>query len=184
MMQKGKLKPTRRGNIKHQNPTTTIALAQRRAAVTAPNPVLRRVAPLPLAAMGSCLSTQPGDEPAWPLRWRKRPHGEREGAAAGGAGGGGGKKLPGEGEMTEEELARVAGRTCANGASAAACLHTQQGRKGTNQDAMVVWEVSCRRLATAICFPCLVVCSGGFGVPIGGGGARSTADSWFKAPPF
>ncbi|EMS49236.1 putative protein phosphatase 2C 66 [Triticum urartu] len=43
--------------------------------------------------------------------------------------------------MTEEELARVPGRTCANGASAAACLHTQQGRKGTNQDAMVVWEI-------------------------------------------
>uniref|UniRef100_A0A453RIS3 protein-serine/threonine phosphatase n=1 Tax=Aegilops tauschii subsp. strangulata TaxID=200361 RepID=A0A453RIS3_AEGTS len=134
---------------KHQasKPYNHLALAQRRAAVTAaPNPVLCRVAPLPLAAMGSCLSTQPGDEPAWPLRWRKRPHGEREGAAAGGAffsgggGGGGGKKLPGEGEMTEEELARVAGRTCANGASAAACLHTQQGRKGTNQDAMVVWE--------------------------------------------
>ncbi|XP_048540592.1 probable protein phosphatase 2C 66 [Triticum urartu] len=146
-MQKGKLKPTRRGNIRHQNPTTTIALAQRRAAVTAaPNSVLRRVAPLPLAAMGSCLSTQPGDEPAWPLRWRKRSHGEREGTAAagaffsGGGAGGGGKKLPGEGEMTEEELARVPGRTCANGASAAACLHTQQGRKGTNQDAMVVWE--------------------------------------------
>uniref|UniRef100_A0A453RIT7 Uncharacterized protein n=1 Tax=Aegilops tauschii subsp. strangulata TaxID=200361 RepID=A0A453RIT7_AEGTS len=146
---------------KHQasKPYNHLALAQRRAAVTAaPNPVLCRVAPLPLAAMGSCLSTQPGDEPAWPLRWRKRPHGEREGAAAGGAffsgggGGGGGKKLPGEGEMTEEELARVAGRTCANGASAAACLHTQQGRKGTNQDAMVVWEVSCQRLATAIFF--------------------------------
>lgn len=102
--------------------------------------------------MGSCLSTQPGDGAAWPQRWRKRRGDEREGAAAAGGGGfgffssggggGGGKKLPGGGEMTEEELARVAGRTCANGASAVACLHTQQGRKGTNQDAMVVWEVS------------------------------------------
>uniref|UniRef100_A0ACD5Y8I3 Uncharacterized protein n=1 Tax=Avena sativa TaxID=4498 RepID=A0ACD5Y8I3_AVESA len=97
--------------------------------------------------MGSCLSTQPGDAPAW---WRKRHRcgGERETAAAAGgtffSSGAGGRKRPGsEGEMmTEEELARVAGRTCANGASAsaAACLHTQQGRKGTNQDAMVVWE--------------------------------------------
>ena len=101
--------------------------------------------------MGSCLSTQPGDAPAWPQWWRKRHRcGAREGEAPGGVffsssvgAGGGGGKLPGEGEMmTEEELARVAGRTCANGASAAACLHTQQGRKGTNQDAMLVWEVS------------------------------------------
>ncbi|XP_047083885.1 probable protein phosphatase 2C 66 [Lolium rigidum] len=97
--------------------------------------------------MGSCLSTQPGDEPAWPHWWRKghRFGGQREGAAGGGvffSSAVGGGKLPGAGGemMTEEELARVAGRTCANGASAAACLHTQQGRKGTNQDAMVVWE--------------------------------------------
>jgi hypothetical protein len=104
--------------------------------------------------MGSCLSTQPGDEPAWPHWWRKghRFGGEREATAGGGvffSSAVGGGKLPGaDGEMmTEEELARVAGRTCANGASAAACLHTQQGRKGTNQDAMVVWEVSCRHTA-------------------------------------
>ena len=102
--------------------------------------------------MGSCLSTHPGDAPAWPQWWRKRHRcGEVEGAAATGgvffsSSVGGGGKLPGEGEMmTEEELARVAGRTCANGASAAACLHTQQGRKGTNQDAMLVWEVSYRQ---------------------------------------
>ncbi|CAD6246125.1 unnamed protein product [Miscanthus lutarioriparius] len=89
--------------------------------------------------MGSCLSSEApaaGDEPA---AWRKRRRGSREGAA--GAGAGGGKKLPGGGgEMTEDELARVSGRMCGNGASAVACLHTQQGRKGTNQDAMVVWE--------------------------------------------
>lgn len=76
---------------------------------------------------------------------------ERGGAVSGGGGGVfsigvGGKKLHhgggGGGEMTGEELAKVEGRVCVNGASAAACLHTQQGRKGTNQDAMVVWEVS------------------------------------------
>lgn len=35
----------------------------------------------------------------------------------------------------------VAGKMCVNGASDVACLYTQQGKKGTNQDAMVVWEV-------------------------------------------
>ncbi|CAL4999595.1 unnamed protein product [Urochloa decumbens] len=84
--------------------------------------------------MGSCLSSEApaaGDGPAW----RKRSRGIREGAAVGG------KKLPGGGgEMTEDELARVSGRMYGNGTSAVACLHTQQGRKGTNQDAMVVWE--------------------------------------------
>ncbi|TVU05288.1 hypothetical protein EJB05_48446 [Eragrostis curvula] len=90
--------------------------------------------------MGSCLSSEAPAAGAGPA-WRKRRLGVREGAAAGGAFSSGGKKLPGGGgEMTEDELARVAGRMCANGSSAAACLHTQQGRKGTNQDAMVVWE--------------------------------------------
>ncbi|KAL6644593.1 hypothetical protein ACP70R_016201 [Stipagrostis hirtigluma subsp. patula] len=91
--------------------------------------------------MGSCLSSEAPAAGASP-GWRKRRRGGREGAAAAGTFFSGGKKLPGGGggEMTEEELARVSGRMCANGASAAACLHTQQGRKGTNQDAMVVWE--------------------------------------------
>lgn len=34
------------------------------------------------------------------------------------------------------------GRIVMNGASKVACLYTQQGKKGTNQDAMLVWEVS------------------------------------------
>jgi hypothetical protein len=38
-------------------------------------------------------------------------------------------------------LTMIPGRMFANGASNNACLFTQQGRKGTNQDAMVVWEV-------------------------------------------
>lgn len=38
-------------------------------------------------------------------------------------------------------LAMIPGRMFANGASNNACIFTQQGRKGTNQDAMVVWEV-------------------------------------------
>lgn len=38
-------------------------------------------------------------------------------------------------------LALIPGRMYANGASNTACMFTQQGRKGTNQDAMLVWEV-------------------------------------------
>ncbi|CAK9235066.1 unnamed protein product [Sphagnum troendelagicum] len=37
-------------------------------------------------------------------------------------------------------LALIPGRMYANGASNTACMFTQQGRKGTNQDAMLVWE--------------------------------------------
>lgn len=36
----------------------------------------------------------------------------------------------------------IPGRMFMNGASKIACLYTQQGKKGINQDAMVVWEVS------------------------------------------
>ncbi|XP_062195891.1 probable protein phosphatase 2C 66 [Phragmites australis] len=136
MIQKAQLYKT----FKHQNPTATDCSNSHQLP---PYSVVHRVASLPLAAMGSCLSSEAPAAGAGPA-WRKRRRGEREGAAAGGAFYSGGKKLPGGsgagGEMSEEELARVAGRTCANGASAAACLHTQQGRKGTNQDAMVVWE--------------------------------------------
>ncbi|RWW06746.1 hypothetical protein GW17_00029905 [Ensete ventricosum] len=59
--------------------------------------------------------------------------------------GGGGQRravVDGSGEAEEDELDRVPGRMFLNGASEAACLYTQQGRKGTNQDAMIVWEVS------------------------------------------
>uniref|UniRef100_A0A7N0TEH5 protein-serine/threonine phosphatase n=2 Tax=Kalanchoe fedtschenkoi TaxID=63787 RepID=A0A7N0TEH5_KALFE len=38
------------------------------------------------------------------------------------------------------ELHRIPGRLFGNGSSDMACLFTQQGRKGTNQDAMLVWE--------------------------------------------
>ncbi|KAH8939868.1 hypothetical protein BDL97_15G058500 [Sphagnum fallax] len=40
----------------------------------------------------------------------------------------------------DELLATIPGRTCSNGASNISCIYTQQGRKGTNQDAMIVWE--------------------------------------------
>ncbi|XP_040942982.1 probable protein phosphatase 2C 6 isoform X2 [Gossypium hirsutum] len=42
--------------------------------------------------------------------------------------------------MGEAELHLIPGRMFLNGASSVACLYTQQGKKGTNQDAMLVWE--------------------------------------------
>ncbi|KAL3364862.1 hypothetical protein AABB24_013563 [Solanum stoloniferum] len=48
-----------------------------------------------------------------------------------GVGGGGGE---------DKGLHHIPGRILGNGASSRACLHTQQGKKGTNQDAMIVWE--------------------------------------------
>ena len=33
------------------------------------------------------------------------------------------------------------GKMVMNGATKIACLYTQQGKKGTNQDAMLIWEV-------------------------------------------
>lgn len=38
-------------------------------------------------------------------------------------------------------LRRVPGRMCLNGCSDTASLFTKQGKKGVNQDAMIVWEV-------------------------------------------
>ena len=52
------------------------------------------------------------------------------------------KKLSGLVPMDESELHLISRRMFLNGASNVACLYTQQGKKGTNQDAMLVWEVS------------------------------------------
>ncbi|KAK9057146.1 hypothetical protein SSX86_024513 [Deinandra increscens subsp. villosa] len=40
----------------------------------------------------------------------------------------------------ERALHQIPGRIFGNGSSSIASLHTQQGKKGTNQDAMIVWE--------------------------------------------
>lgn len=42
----------------------------------------------------------------------------------------------------DEPLHRIPGRMFLNGSSEVASMFTQQGKKGTNQDAMIVWEVS------------------------------------------
>jgi hypothetical protein len=87
--------------------------------------------------MGSCLSAEsrsprPGtpSSPAFGVRKRKKS-----------------KKRPGSRNSSfdfrrEEPLHRIPGRLFLNGSSDIASLFTQQGKKGTNQDAMIVWEVS------------------------------------------
>ncbi|KAK1290565.1 putative protein phosphatase 2C 33 [Acorus calamus] len=42
---------------------------------------------------------------------------------------------------SKEQMRKAPGRSYLNGATEVASLFTQQGKKGTNQDAMIVWEV-------------------------------------------
>ncbi|KAL3630918.1 putative protein phosphatase 2C 33 [Castilleja foliolosa] len=51
----------------------------------------------------------------------------------------------------EERLHRMPGRMFLNGSTEIASLFTQQGRKGTNQDAMIVWENFGSRTDTVFC---------------------------------
>ncbi|XP_060191116.1 probable protein phosphatase 2C 6 [Lycium barbarum] len=51
----------------------------------------------------------------------------------------------------EQGLHNIPGRRFGNGATSLACLYTQQGKKGTNQDAMIVWENFCSRSDTMFC---------------------------------
>lgn len=55
--------------------------------------------------------------------------------------GGGGAAAAAAAAAEERVLHQIPGRLFVNGASRVACLYTQQGKKGTNQDAMIVWEV-------------------------------------------
>ncbi|KAJ0231775.1 protein phosphatase 2C 18 [Hirschfeldia incana] len=59
------------------------------------------------------------------------------------------RDLKGGGEV--EGVQEVSGRLISNGSSEIACLYTQQGRKGTNQDAMLVFENFCSREDTVFC---------------------------------
>ncbi|XP_073159227.1 probable protein phosphatase 2C 6 [Henckelia pumila] len=47
------------------------------------------------------------------------------------------------GLVSAERLFQIPGRLFSNGATRIASLYTQQGKKGTNQDAMIVWENFC-----------------------------------------
>nr|XP_043615117.1 probable protein phosphatase 2C 33 [Erigeron canadensis] len=51
----------------------------------------------------------------------------------------------------EDHLHRIPGRMFLNGSSDVASLFTQQGKKGTNQDAMIVWENFGSRTDTVFC---------------------------------
>nr|XP_043622087.1 probable protein phosphatase 2C 66 [Erigeron canadensis] len=72
--------------------------------------------------MGSCYSTASS----------------RKGRKDGGSGGSGGRSKRYASE--ERLLHQIPGRLFGNGSSSIASLYTQQGKKGTNQDAMIVWE--------------------------------------------
>ncbi|OMO83325.1 phosphatase 2C (PP2C)-like protein [Corchorus capsularis] len=61
------------------------------------------------------------------------------------------KKSSGLVPMDEAELRLISGRMFLNGSSNVACLYTQQGKKGTNQDAMLVWENFSSRSDTIFC---------------------------------
>lgn len=65
------------------------------------------------------------------------------------------KDLTSGGEINEAE--QLVGRLVGNGSSELACLYTQQGSKGTNQDAMLVWEV-CFSPSLLTMMKCSIVC--------------------------
>ncbi|XP_076896046.1 putative protein phosphatase 2C 66 [Bidens hawaiensis] len=85
--------------------------------------------------MGACYSTggrdkQPGGGGEYDEsdRWWKSKSVRKYAAAVGG------------GTAEERALHQIPGRMYGNGSSGIASLYTQQGKKGTNQDAMIVWE--------------------------------------------
>jgi hypothetical protein len=85
--------------------------------------------------MGTCMSTDPGvaqgvEKHAVLGRRQRKRESQKQVMEA----------LANEGKR-DVLLAMTPGRMFRIGASDAACLFTQQGRKGTNQDAMLVWEV-------------------------------------------
>ncbi|XP_074562980.1 putative protein phosphatase 2C 33 [Curcuma longa] len=96
--------------------------------------------------MGSCLSADGqsgGSSPSSPASEARRQRGRS-------------KRWPRaspeeEEEEVEEELYGIPGRKFRNGSTSAASLFTQQGKKGTNQDAMIVWENFGDRSDTVFC---------------------------------
>ncbi|GAB2218471.1 hypothetical protein Droror1_Dr00001695 [Drosera rotundifolia] len=95
--------------------------------------------------MGSCFQTTsrtplPGSPSAAALGVRKKKGAKRRYGSRGAAD-----------YKREEQLQRVPGRLFFNGATDCASLFTQQGWKGTNQDAMIVWENFASRHDTIFC---------------------------------
>ncbi|XP_068643773.1 probable protein phosphatase 2C 66 [Aristolochia californica] len=85
-------------------------------------------------------------------RWkRKKRYGKSQGESRRNSGVIDFGLLPKGGSVGEDELHRIPGRMFVNGASEVACLFTQQGKKGTNQDAMLVWENFASQSDTVFC---------------------------------
>ncbi|KAF3791750.1 putative protein phosphatase 2C 33, partial [Nymphaea thermarum] len=96
--------------------------------------------------MGSCLSAE-GSSPRSPYsptasssKSRKRGVKKKHGT-----------KNPASDSKREDQLRKIPGRMFLNGASKVASLFTQQGKKGINQDAMIVWENFGSRTDTIFC---------------------------------
>ncbi|KAL2927056.1 putative protein phosphatase 2C 33 [Bienertia sinuspersici] len=95
--------------------------------------------------MGSCLSAESRSplpsSPTTALGIRKRKNSKKRS----------GSRSSSFEFKKDEYLYKIPGRLFFNGATEVASLFTQQGRKGTNQDAMVVWENFCSRNDTIFC---------------------------------
>ncbi|XP_042037316.1 probable protein phosphatase 2C 33 [Salvia splendens] len=92
--------------------------------------------------MGSCLPDDSGSPRAGsPMGLRKRRNSKRRY----------GSRSSSFDYRREEQLHRIPGRMFLNDSSDVACLYSQQGKKGTNQDAMLVWENFGSRTDTVFC---------------------------------
>ncbi|KAG8390741.1 hypothetical protein BUALT_Bualt01G0115100 [Buddleja alternifolia] len=92
--------------------------------------------------MGSCLSSESrSPRPGSPMGVRKRKGSKRRM----------GSRNSSFDYRREEQLHRTPGRLFLNGSNNIASLFTQQGKKGTNQDAMIVWENFGSRTDTVFC---------------------------------
>jgi hypothetical protein len=58
-----------------------------------------------------------------------------------------------DGRSFAAELRQIRGRIAGNGACAVASLYTMQGKKGVNQDAMIVWEVKADTISPLQFYP-------------------------------
>ncbi|KAI3746030.1 hypothetical protein L6452_08445 [Arctium lappa] len=97
--------------------------------------------------MGSCFSAEsrnplPNSQTAMSLGIKKRKNSRKRPP---------GSRTSSFDHQREEQLHRIVGRMFLNGSSEVASLFTQQGKKGTNQDAMIVWENFGSRTDTVFC---------------------------------
>ncbi|KAB1201663.1 putative protein phosphatase 2C 33 [Morella rubra] len=96
--------------------------------------------------MGSCLSAEsrspvPGSPASPAVGFKKRKNSKKRM----------GSRNSSFEYRRDEPLHRIPGRMILNGSSEVASLFTQQGKKGTNQDAMIVWENFGSRTDTIFC---------------------------------